>query len=274
MQLSLSLHNLLHRFGIDINHWPRQHDDVMDWWLGAVIIRREINCVIDIGANHGQFGQLIRSLGYKGRIVSFEPSPRAIPQLTATTVRDKEWRVHPVALSSEAGTAELNLHEVDQMDSLLPALSEAAAQYDGLRGAGTATVTLSTLDIEIPQAIEGISEPRVLLKSDTQGHDLEVLKGAKGGLPREIVGVLVELSAQAEYQGQPRLTRVMDHLMDDGFMPVAFAPIATSSDGMRMIDLDGLFMRGATEGPDFGSREDWRSRFADVPADVKGFSAL
>jgi hypothetical protein len=112
-------------------------------------------------------------------------------------------------------------------------------------------VTLSTLGSEFPGIVSGLDVPRVLLKSDTQGHDAEVLLGASG-LPPEIVAVLVELSAQPIYDGQPRMTKVMDILLDEGFTPVAFQPLFQSSDGLRMVELDGLFMRPASDGPDWG----------------------
>src|SRR6202012_5842012 len=122
-----------------------------------------------------------------------------------------------------------------------------------MEGTGTATITLSTLADEFKYIVAGIEEPRVLLKSDTQGHDEEVLRGAgEKGLDEAVVAVLVELAAQPIYSGQPLLTTVMDLVMTDGFTPVAFEPWFESSDGLRMVELDALFMRAAVEGPDWG----------------------
>ena len=118
---------------------------------------------------------------------------------------------------------------------------------------GTATVSLSTLEAEFPSIVAGVDSPRVLLKSDTQGHDAAVLRGAgPGGLPPSVVAVLVELAAQPIYNDQPKMTEVMDILLDDGFTPVAFQPLFQSSDGLRMVEIDGLFMRSATGLPDYG----------------------
>ena len=48
------------------------------------------------------------------------------------------------------------------------------------------------------------------------------------------------------------MTEVMDILLDDGFTPVAFQPLFQSSDGLRMVEIDGLFMRSASGLPDYG----------------------
>jgi FkbM family methyltransferase len=239
------------RAGFDVVRWPRRPDDVLDWALDAVLRSRDINCVIDVGGNRGNFGQLVRALGYTGRIVSFEPSPSTLPALSAVAARDAQWEVRRIGLSAEPGTAELILHKGSELDSLLSALPGVVDQLPIIAEVGTATVTLSTLEIEYPSIVSGIQAPRVLLKSDTQGHDAEVLLGAKG-LPPEVVAALVELSAQPIYDGQPRMTKVMDILLDDGFNPVAFQPLFSSSDGLRMVELDGLFMRSASDLPDWG----------------------
>lgn len=252
MRLPRNMRNLMRRAGFDVVRWPRRPDDVLDWALGAVLRSCDINCVIDVGGNRGNFGQLVRALGHTGRIVSFEPSPSTLLALRAAAARDANWEVRPIGLSAEPGTAELRLHKGSELDSLLSALPGVVDQIPIMAEVGTATVTLSTLAIEYPGIVSGLKMPRVLLKSDTQGHDAEVLLGAKG-LPPEIVAVLVELSAQPIYDGQPRMTRVMDILLDDGFTPVAFQPLFQSSDGLRIVELDGLFMRPASDLPDWGA---------------------
>jgi len=105
----------------------------------------------------------------------------------------------------------------------------------------------------------------VLLKSDTQGHEVEVLRGAgEKGLDSSVVAVLVELSAQPIYAGQPPMTAVIDVIMADGFNPVAFEPWFDSADGLQMVELDALFMRPATDGPDWGIAG--RRREYEMPA--------
>lgn len=268
MKLLSDARRLLHRAGIDVTRWPhRPEDGVIDWALGEVLRSRGINCAIDVGGNRGLFARRLRELGYRGRIVSFEPSPTVLPVIEAAAAGDPDWVVRPVALSSEAGRGELRLHEGPELDSLLDAMPGVVEQIPDMSGTGTATVTLSTLAAEFPGVVAGIDEPRVLLKSDTQGYEAEVIRGAgKEGLFPSVVAVLVELAAQPIYRDQPGMTTVMELIMADGFSPVAFEPWFQSSDGLRAVELDALFLRPARSGPDWG-KPDWaKTRASSAPA--------
>ena len=227
----------MHRFGFDVTRWPHRPDDgVLDWALDAVLRSREINCVIDVGGNRGHFAERLRALGYRGRIVSFEPSPSTLPVITAAAAKDGRWEVRPLGLSAAPGTAELRLHEGPELDSLLTSMPGVVDQIPIMAETGTATVSLSTLEAELPSIVAGVDSPRVLLKSDTQGHDAAVLRGAgPGGLPPSVVAVLVELAAQPIYtrpaeddrgDGHPAGRRV-----HAGGLPAAVPVVRRAADG-------------------------------------------
>jgi FkbM family methyltransferase len=268
MNLLSTARRLIRRAGLDVAPWPhRPEAGTIDWALAEVLRARAINCAIDVGGNRGHFARRLRSLGYAGRIVSFEPSPSVLPDISAAAARDPDWIVRPLALSSRPGQAALRLHKGPELDSLHDALPGVVAQIPIMARTGTATITLSTLEAEIPAAVAGIGQPRVLIKSDTQGHEAEVLRGAgTRGLGPEVVAVLVELAAQPIYHDQPKMTTVMDLIMDDGFTAVAFEPLFQSSDGLRIVELDALFLRPPDAEPDWGrhsepGREPRRARW-------------
>ncbi|MFZ0497148.1 MAG: hypothetical protein WBE80_05265 [Methylocella sp.] len=55
----------------------------------ALMRDRKITLVLDIGANKGQYGKSLRdTIGYKGRIVSFEPLREAFAILQQTAASD------------------------------------------------------------------------------------------------------------------------------------------------------------------------------------------
>jgi len=45
----------------------------LDFHLYKLFDLLKINCVLDVGANQGQYAHFLRNLGYKGNIISFEP---------------------------------------------------------------------------------------------------------------------------------------------------------------------------------------------------------
>lgn len=236
-----TIHTLLRRVGFDVVRWPRPHD--LDGALAATLTNRHVTCVLDVGANEGQFARHLRSLGYRGRIVSFEPSPAALPRLESLAARDPDWWVRPVALGAHAGMAVLHRHADPVFDSFHPAVPAARTRFPGLAGTGSVQVRMETLADERPKALSGIAQPCALLKSDTQGHDLDVLRGDPG--LAHVVAVLIELSAQAIYEDQIYMTRSIDHLRDEGFAPVAFRPVTLAGDHLSVIEFDGLFVRPA-----------------------------
>jgi FkbM family methyltransferase len=248
MRYSEFMHDLVRKAGVDIVRWPKRPDDtLMSWTIKSLIEAQDINCVLDVGANKGQFGKELRSLGYQGRIVSFEPSPASFEALSQLTSGDTAWQVRQIGLAAKPGTATLHIHKASVFDSLHPSLPrtelpDTIEEIPSYAGNGEVTVTLSTLAAEYGDSITGIDNPKILLKSDTQGHDLDVINGAQG-LPHQVVAVLVELSVQAIYAGQPYMTHVMDRLKEEDFIPIAFQPVNYSLDKLRVVEFDGLFVR-------------------------------
>ena len=92
--------------------------------MGSMLKAHEVNLVFDIGANAGQFAQSLRELGYRGRIVSFEPQSEAREQLERAASVDPLWEVAPkAAIGPEDGEIELNLAANSISSSLLPMLN-------------------------------------------------------------------------------------------------------------------------------------------------------
>lgn len=67
--------------------WPE------DLFSAEVLLRLEIDCVFDVGANCGQYGQNLREIGYRGTILSFEPGLLAFRDLEFDPIGF--YSVHP-----------------------------------------------------------------------------------------------------------------------------------------------------------------------------------
>jgi len=60
---------------------------------------RQVNVVLDVGANSGQYATDLRRAAYKGRIVSFEPLSGPFSLLERSAARDPLWNCRQCALA-------------------------------------------------------------------------------------------------------------------------------------------------------------------------------
>jgi FkbM family methyltransferase len=132
-------------------------------------------CVFDVGANVGDYTSLALNAlgGVQLEVHCFEPSPIAFASLSSR-LRDRTGvHLNPFALGRTAGTRVLHS---DTPGSGLASLTERRLDHVGLTHAHTDTVTVRTID-------EYCAEKNIdridLLKIDVEGHELDVLEGAR-----------------------------------------------------------------------------------------------
>ena len=197
----------------------------------------EIGLVLDVGANSGQYATRLRSDGYSGKIISFEPLPDAYVELAAAAADDPLWETRELALGAEAGRAVLNVSENSYSSSFLPITPTAEAAAPEAAYVGAREVERTTLNsIDIP-----MHEP-VLLKIDVQGVEPDVIRGGSRVLPR-IAAVEAELSLVPLYEGQQLAHGVCMLLREFGFVPVALQSAFADPRSGEILQLDGLFRR-------------------------------
>jgi hypothetical protein len=80
----------------------------------------------------------------------------------------------------------------------------------------THEVSMRRLDSMFASIVEGIDDPRVFLKIDTQGYDVEVFKGASGCIAN-VRGLQSELSVQPVYMEMPHYLEALEAYEAAGF---------------------------------------------------------
>lgn len=185
----------------------------------------EIDCVFDVGANMGQYATKIRrKLNYKGPIISFEPIPDVAAQLRSIAKYDQMWSVEEVALDSVSKPATFKIMRDLQYSSLRdPERGNTnihASPTEIIREIEVKTKTLNEY-FEKYKNIYRFSRP--YLKMDTQGHDLEVVKGGNDVI-REFVGLQSELAFKRIYDKSSMYREVIDYYEFLGFELCALFP--------------------------------------------------
>lgn len=217
--------------------WVRTRDT-----LRKVLNKLSIDCVFDVGANHGQYGDLLRDIGYKGWIVSFEPVRACFQDLSKRAAARPPWRVFQYALSSENGQAQINVYEIDSGNSFLaPSLREIHPDH---RVVGRETVEVRRLDSIFDECMDGILSQRLYLKIDTQGFDLEVLRGADGVISN-FLGAQTEVCFIPIYDGMPKYIESLKEFERRGFSVVDFVPVSRVAGDLLMLEMDCILARRA-----------------------------
>jgi FkbM family methyltransferase len=164
--------------------------------LKELLAKLEIDCVLDVGANCGQFARHLRTVGYRGRIISFEPNPEEFTRLQRSFSSDPAWSGYPIALGKQTGTLQLKIPGISVLSSFLDLQNDPSSE---LR---TEEVEMRRLDELFPSLMVKAAAAKVFLKMDTQGYDLNVFHGAAGCID-EIRGLVSEISARPLYKDQP-----------------------------------------------------------------------
>jgi FkbM family methyltransferase len=191
--------------------------------LKRLLDAHEINCVLDVGANRGQYASELRGIGFSGRIVSFEPVSSEFKALSDLFKDDTNWRGHQLALGSTDGSATIIVPRLTVLSSLRPLVKDEP-------GARTEVVEVRRLDRIFDSTIEGVPGPRVLLKMDTQGFDVEVFKGA-GRCLDSICALQSEISIQPLYKGMPHYLEALRIYEEAGFELHDLTVVLRAGDG-------------------------------------------
>lgn len=172
---------------------------------------------IDVGACRGDFSALL-SGAFPGAVVhAFEPNPALIAALEDRFRATPQVHVRNTAIHEERGTLPLWVHADPGTSSLLPR-STNARRYFHSSDRVAATVPVPTislddfLDAELPNGV-------TLLKLDTQGAELAILRGAISALAAAAIDVIyTEFFLVPHYAGAPLLADLMALLARYGYL--------------------------------------------------------
>jgi FkbM family methyltransferase len=204
--------------------------------------------LFDVGANTGQTARTFLEYFPNSKIHSFEPTPSAYKVLASlAAINAARLQAYPYALSSTTGEVKLYLHSESVTNSLLPDSSEAHKyQPEGtIEGKETVVVQTKTLDqFTKENNIQCID----LLKTDTQGFDLQVLKGAEDLLTQgKIKLVLCEVLFVSMYEDQAWFHEIYQFMLHHNYRLVNIYGSVESSDGFASW-ADAMFIHESSSG--------------------------
>jgi|SRR5579859_726237 len=170
---------------------------------------------IDVGAHVGETTLGLANHNPGLRIYALEPNLSAVSRVIG---RAPNFIVFPFAVTQENGHAELQINAHETASSILPLNPEGVRDWIG----GDKLKVISKIvvpTIRLDTFMDLMKIPSVdLLKVDTQGMDLVVVKSA-GSRLRDIKKIVLEVSVARlpAYVGEPTKREVVEFLRQAGF---------------------------------------------------------
>ena len=225
------------KFGYDIVHLP---SDPFVRQKMNLLKKFNIDLIFDIGANTGQYANELRSCGYKGRIISFEPLPDAYQKLKVNASEDSDWETFQIALGDTDGERFLHISENSYSSSFLDMLPRHFESAPDSVYTGMVKVPVFKVDSVFGQYYnEG---RQLLIKIDTQGYERKVFEGCRQSL-ESIKGFQMELSLVPMYAGETLMQEMIDLMRKNGFKLQALGPGHQDYFTNEILQVEAIFYR-------------------------------
>jgi FkbM family methyltransferase len=198
--------------------WESRH-------LGKLLDLLDVDCVLDIGANEGQYAEMLRQkANYQGLIVSFEPMPDAAARCRARSASDPHWLVQELAISNKDGEQVFNTMASPQFSSLsTPKHDESTFFTENNSITSSAMGKTETLSSALKRIVADHGIKRPFLKMDTQGFDTTIVESSKS-IMDQFVGLQSELAIKKIYESSVDFREAITLYQECGFDLCAFVP--------------------------------------------------
>jgi FkbM family methyltransferase len=228
--------------GYDLLRSSRTHA-LIERHLEKIFRLHKVECVLDVGANTGQYAEKILHSGFRGQVHSFEPVANTFKVLEQKASSVPNWYVYPFALGDEATKLPIQVLGHSNLCSFhQPTEYSRQLDSDGFAVSEEQSVEVRRLDTELSDIVRDGYAGAIYLKMDTQGFDLNVFRGAAGCLDR-IAALQTELSIQPLYEGMPPFDQVMHEVMNAGFHVTGMYPAARNKQDLTIIEFDCVMAR-------------------------------
>lgn len=211
-----ALRQLFRAAGLDVVRANKQRIGVSPFAdMQRLLEGERMVTILDVGANEGQSVARFLEAFPSSFVHSFEPGPETCRKLSTRFAGVPGVRIWNRGVGASNST--LKFYESDQSDM---------SSFLAPAPAGWGTI-INTRDVEVCSLDWFAADQRLkfihILKSDTQGFELEVLRGASQLMTDGRIGIVyLELILSDMYKGQPSFREVIEYLQGMDFALVSF----------------------------------------------------
>ena len=231
------INQILSKFNLRIEKISKNQNlyDVLNYLFKKL----EINVLLDVGANEGQFAKKVRSYGYSEKIISFEPLHNVYERLINNTEKDKNWIHKNLAIGDFDGETSINVSNYSLSSSILQMSDLHLEAKKNSEFVSKHKIQIEKIDTFISK--NDIRSSNIFLKVDTQGTEHQVIKGADNNLDK-IRGILCELSLNELYLGQKLWIEIIESMKAKNFEVWYLEKGFQHPKNQKVLQLDCIFL--------------------------------
>jgi FkbM family methyltransferase len=199
------------------------------------------NVLLDIGAYQGKFSELFYAIMPVKRIICIEPNEKQNSIINQNN-KNNPIKILNCALSEKEEELNYFEHEDASMNSIVPSSPEILREnfpFDNPNNISSKQIRTKTLDLAIAPVIT--EDSSLFLKIDTQGNEINILKGGLQVL-KQTNGILIEHIFTSPYESDYSFDDMISFLYENGFKCVG--PVSISRrPNFKISAVDFLFLR-------------------------------
>ena len=233
--MKILIQKMLRKIGIQMKRYPD-----LDLARRIKIMENfNIDALLDIGANIGQYAINMRELGYSKKIISFEPLTNAFKDLNTNSLKDDNWLANNYAIGNEDAKSVINIAGNSLSSSILNMLPSHIESEQMSKYIAQEEIEVKKLDSVFNSFCK--KDEKVMVKIDTQGFEKNVIDGATKSL-MNIKIIQLEMSIVPLYENEMLFIEMINYLDNKGFQLFSLENGFSDPTTGQLLQVDGIFV--------------------------------
>jgi len=233
-----TINTLLSIFNLKLNKITLSND--FYYYIVRTLIHFDINILLDVGANTGQFAEKIIIYGYKKKIISFEPMLKAHKELNLKSKKYKNWEIYErTGIGEKKGVKILNISKNSVSSSILEINKKHLIDEPNARIISKEKINVVPLNNILKKNFN--KKHKIFLKIDAQGFEKKIIKGASKVL-NKIKFIMLETSITPMYKREDNYIKIIEFMKKKGFYVWAIERGFSNKKTGRVNQLDIIFV--------------------------------
>ena len=234
----ITINKFLKLFNLQLNRITLSNN--FYYHIVRTLVNYNIDLVLDIGANEGQFAKKIIQYGYNKEILSFEPIKSVHKQLLINSKKYQNWKIYKsCAFGKSTSTKKINISKNTVSSSFLKINKIHLDIEPNAEFVGKENVKLLSLNNFLNK--KKFRSKKIFIKIDTQGYEKNIILGGNKVL-NKVTGIMIETAISKVYKSEAIYLDMIKLMKKFGFKIWSIERGFTNKKTGQVLQMDIIFI--------------------------------